>query len=164
MDCLRSLTQFLAGFFIIAFAFEMLEIFSHSYLKTEYYEMVEGLLHGPLHYSFWVAQVYIFSCIPLLMLGWLTLTKVRDKVLLVAAPLVSLLLLLQVIFMRWNVVIGGQLLSKSNRGYTFYHPELFGREGIIMGALVLAAPLVILFILGKIFPFWMDTQNEVKSG
>ncbi len=160
MDCLRTLTKYLAGFFVVAFVFEMLEIFSHSYLQTEFFEMVEGLLSGPLFNSFWIAQVLLLSCIPLLMFGWLILTKVKDKIYIIAAPLVSLILLVQVIFMRWNVVIGGQLLSKSNRGYTFYHPEIFGREGLIMGALVLAAPIVLLFILGKIFPFWVDDKKE----
>ncbi len=160
IECLRTLTNFLAGFFIIAFVFEMLEIFSHSYLRTEHYNMVEGLLHGPLHTSFWIFQVYIFSCIPLLLFGWLCLTKVKDSIYLIAAPLVSFLLLMQVVFMRWNVVIGGQLLSKSNRGYTSYHAEILGREGVIMAILVLATPFVILFFLEKVFPFWVDDSTK----
>ncbi len=160
MACLRTLTNFLAGFFIIAFVFEMLEIFSHSYLKTEHYNMVEGLLHGPLHTSFWIGQVYLLSGGPLILLGWLCLTKVKDSTLLIFAPIASFLLLLQVVFMRWNVVIGGQLLSASNRGYTTYHPHIFGKEGIIMSIFLMALPLIILYVLGKIFPLWEEDEAK----
>ena len=48
----------------------------------------------------------------------------------------SLLLLLQVISMRWNVVIGGQLLSKSYRGTTSYLPGLMEKEGLLAAAII----------------------------
>jgi predicted membrane protein len=44
----------------------------------------------------------------------------------------SLLLLMQVLAMRWNVVIGGQMFSKSMRGFReIYVPGLFEKEGIL---------------------------------
>jgi len=33
-DCVRTCTNYLAGFFILDFVFEMLEVLSHSYLRT----------------------------------------------------------------------------------------------------------------------------------
>jgi len=160
MDCVRTCTNYLAGFFIIDFTFEMLEIFSHSYLRTWYHHSVEGLLWGPLFFSFWIVQIGIFSIIPLFIFGWLCLTRVKDSIYKIAAPLVSLMLLLQVLFMRWNVVIGGQLMSKSARGYTEFHPEWFDREGIIAVFVVMSLPFILLFILSKIFPFWLEDENE----
>jgi len=163
MACLRTTTNYLAGFFIIAFSFEMLEVFSHSYLRTWYHHSVEALLWGPQFYSFWVWQVIILSGIPLLLLGYLCLTRVKDSIYVIVAPLASLILLMQVMFMRWNVVIGGQLMSKSHRGFTEFHPEWFDREGIIAVLIVMCLPLVLLFILSKIFPFWMEDEEEMPK-
>ncbi|MBW1887084.1 MAG: polysulfide reductase NrfD [Deltaproteobacteria bacterium] len=160
VDCLRTLINTLAGFFILALSFEMLDVFSHSYLRSGYHHMVEGLLNGPLFHSFWLWQVVICSGIPVIILGWLCLTRVRDSIFKVFAAIVSFMLLLQVLFMRWNVVIGGQLMSKSARGYTEFHPEWFDKEGIIAVIFVMAVPFILLFILGKIFPFWLEGEKD----
>ncbi len=160
MPCLRTCNNYLAGFFIIDFSFEMLEVFSHSYLRTWYHHSVDGLLWGPLFNSFWVWQVGILSVIPVFLLGWLCLTRVKDSIYRIVAPLVSVLLLAQVMFMRWNVVIGGQLMSKSHRGYTVFHPEWFDREGILMVLILMSLPLILLYILSKIFPFWLGEEKE----
>ena len=65
--------------------------------------------------------------------------------------------------MRWNVVIGGQLMSKSHRGYTEFHPEWLDKEGIVAVLIVMCLPLILLFILGKIFPFWMEDEEEIPE-
>ena len=44
------------------------------------------------------------------------------------------LILIGVLAMRWNVVIGGQLFSKSLRGVMSYKMEFAGLEGWFMGA------------------------------
>jgi len=160
MTCLRTTTNYLAGFFIIDFTFEMLEVFSHSYLRTWYHHSMEGLLWGPLFNSFWVWQVLILSVVPMFILGYLCLTRVKDHIYLILAPVVAVMLMLQVMFMRWNVVIGGQLMSKSHRGYTVFHPEWIDREGILAVLVVMSLPVILLFILSKIFPFWLDDEGE----
>lgn len=152
--CIKTSINTLTGFFILAFTFEMLEVFSHSYLKTGYHHMVEGLLNGPLASSFWLWQVKICSLIPLFLLAVLTLIRLKDSWYTFIAAVVSAILLLQVFIMRWNVVIGGQLMSKSARGYVEFHPVWFDKEGIIAVIAVMIIPFVILYVLGKIFPFW----------
>ncbi len=158
--CIATMIKTLTGFFILAFSFEMLEVFSHSYLKTGYHHMVEGLLNGPLASSFWFWQVKIGSVLPLLILGIMGIIKLRPYLYNFLAAGVSGILLVQVLIMRWNVVIGGQLMSKSARGYTEFHPLWFDKEGIIAVIIVMALPFVILFVLGKIVPFWAE-DNEV---
>lgn len=122
--------------------------------------MVEGLLNGPLATSFWLLQVKIGSVIPLIMLGVMLFIKMRPGLYSFLAAVVSAILLLQVLIMRWNVVIGGQLMSKSARGYTQFHPEWFDKEGIIAVMVIMALPFAILWVLGKIFPFW---DNEIQN-
>ncbi|MCK5837053.1 MAG: polysulfide reductase NrfD, partial [Desulfobacula sp.] len=161
--CIKTCVQILTLFFIMAFSFEMLEVFSHSYLKSGYHHMVEGLLNGPLASSFWLWQVKICSVIPLLVLGVMGIFKIKKNLYNFTAAMVSAILLLQVLIMRWNVVIGGQLMSKSARGYTEFHPQWFDKEGILAVIIVMAIPFIILFVLSRIFPFWeKDIETLVK--
>jgi len=157
--CIITLIKTLTGFFILAFSFEMLEVFSHSYLKSGYHHMVEGLLNGPLASSFWFWQVKVGSVLPLMILGAMVIFKMRSYLYNFMAAGVSAILLVQVLIMRWNVVIGGQLMSKSARGYTEFHPLWFDKEGIIAVIIVMAIPFAILFVLGKIFPFWSEEDE-----
>ena len=53
--------------------------------------------------------------------------------------------------MRWNVVIGGQLFSKSLRGFMSYKMEFAGHEGWWLSAALLALPFIILTVLVKYF-------------
>jgi predicted membrane protein len=61
---------------------------------------------------------------------------------------------------RWNVVIGGQMFSKSFRGLTAYKMELTGFESLSMTLLLLVLPLIVLAILTKILPPWESTGNS----
>jgi len=53
--------------------------------------------------------------------------------------------------MRWNVVIGGQLFSKSLRGVMSYKMEFAGLEGWFMGGVLLALPFITLTVMIKLF-------------
>ena len=156
--CVRTSLKFLWGFFILDFVFEMLEVFSHFYMSTHHWHVLESLLWGPLNTTYWLLQVKIFSVIPFFLLAALCLFKFKDKMILFFAPIVSFMILIQVLLMRWNVVIGGQLMSNSTRGQVAFVPEMLGREGVIMAIIVMSAPIVILFLLGKIFPFWLSEE------
>ena len=68
--------------------------------------------------------------------------------------------------MRWNVVIGGQLFSKSFLGYTTYKLEFATQEGFLVAAGLLVLPLLILWGLVRLLPPWHDgaaTQAEVRT-
>ena len=71
----------------------------------------------------------------------------------------SLLLLMQVFSMRWNVVIGGQMFSKSMRGFReTYIPGLFEKEGVLAAVAIFIAPFVLLVIFEKILPTFRHLQ------
>ncbi len=163
VDCIRTSLKFLWGFFILDFVFEMLEVFSHAYMSTHHWHVLENLLWGPLNTTYWLLQVKVFSIIPFFLLGVLCLFKFKDKVILFWAPVASLMILFQVLLMRWNIVIGGQLMSNSTRGQVSFTPEFMGREGILAAIIVITAPLIILFVLGKIFPFWMNEEGATSE-
>jgi len=61
---------------------------------------------------------------------------------------------------RWNVVIGGQLFSKSLRGLTVYKLQLGGIEGLFVAIALLVLPFVILYVLVKLLPPWKEAHGE----
>jgi len=60
--------------------------------------------------------------------------------------------LVGILAMRWNVVIGGQLFSKSFLGYTTYKMGFATREGLLPAILVMLLPLAVLWGLTRLFP------------
>jgi predicted membrane protein len=61
---------------------------------------------------------------------------------------------------RWNVVLGGQLFSKSLRGLTVYKPGLGGLEGVMAALALLVLPFLILLVLIKILPPWEEARGD----
>ena len=60
--------------------------------------------------------------------------------------------------MRWNIVIGGQLFSKSFLGYTTYKVDLVTREGLLAAIALMLLPFVIFFVLVKLLPPWQESE------
>ena len=163
VKCIRSCVKFLWGFFILDFVFEMLELFSHYYMATHHWHTLETLYTGPLYVSFWVLQVGVFSVIPFFALMFLSLINFSDRIITFFAPIVSVMILCQVLLMRWNVVVGGQLMSKSERGATTFHPQWLEKEGILAAIGIMVAPIVILWIIGKVLPFWQKDDPAAQQ-
>jgi len=65
--------------------------------------------------------------------------------------------------MRWNVVIGGQLFSKSFLGYTTYKVGFVAREGLLAAIGLLVLPCLILWVLVKVLPPWMEQKNSLDG-
>ncbi len=160
--CMKTLVKFLWGFLIGDFVLEMLDVGVHAYLRVESWHIIEQLLNQQLFFSFWILQVLIGAVIPIFILGFLSLSKkVSKSTVNLWAGIVSFVLLIQVYAMRWNVVVGGQMVSKSGRGFVFYHPEFFEKEGILPVIILLILPVITLYILSKIFPLW-EKGGEVQ--
>jgi predicted membrane protein len=60
---------------------------------------------------------------------------------------------------RWNVVIGGQLFSKSLRGLTTYKMSILGIEGLATAIALLLLPVLILSVLLRVLPPWPESRN-----
>jgi predicted membrane protein len=72
--------------------------------------------------------------------------------------IVSVLTLVGIFAMRWNVVIGGQLFSKSFLGYTTYKLGFATREGLLTTILLMLLQFGILALLLKVLPPWMHAD------
>ena len=58
-------------------------------------------------------QVILGTIIPLIIIGFFQVYKPSEKIRKVSYFIVGICVLIGIFFMRWNVVIGGQLFSKS---------------------------------------------------
>ena len=68
--------------------------------------------------------------------------------------LAGLLLLVQVLAMRWNVVVGGQMYSKSFRGFLDFRVDVYGREGLLAALFIFSLPFIAMLVFSRILPFW----------
>jgi hypothetical protein len=55
-------------------------------------------------------------------------------------------------------------MSKSGRGHTSFHPEWLEKEGIVVAIIIMVLPLIILYLLGKIFPYWQEDSTDETAG
>lgn len=159
---LNTMARFLWGFMIVAVTLELMEVLSLAYEQTEEWAILKDLIAGPLWITYVVIQLLICSLCPFLMLCAAVLIKMPQRWSNLLIFLSATFLLLQVLLMRWNVVIGGQLVSKSYRGFTSYLPGIFEKEGLIAAAVILIIPFLLLRQFDKIFPFF--TSEDEPAG
>ncbi|MBW1839538.1 MAG: polysulfide reductase NrfD [Deltaproteobacteria bacterium] len=163
VKCVQSLCKYFWGFLILDLTMEGLEVLNMGYEAEESWGIISQLITGKLAFSYIWVQGLIGSLIPLILLGIISLRKLKDNTMIMFASISSFLILIQVFAMRWNVVIGGQLFSKSLRGFTSYVPEFLGREGILVALILFALPFVTLYIMGLIFPLFKDEEGAEVS-
>jgi hypothetical protein len=106
----------------------------------------------------------------ILPLGIISITKIFKRRFALNEDLRKMLYFISVLLIqfgifstRWNVVIGGQMFSKSFRGLTTYKMEIGGLEGLLYAFVLLLLPLVILTVLLKILPPWKEMREERKN-
>jgi Ni/Fe-hydrogenase subunit HybB-like protein len=158
--CVRVMGRYLWGFMIVAVALELLELMSIAYKQTEEWEVLGELISRRLFISYVVLQFLVFSLVPFFLLGVTALFRLKDRVAGALTWVAATMLLFQVLLMRWNVVIGGQLLSKSMRGFTSYFPRLWEREGLITAGAIFTLPFVILYVFHRVVPLFPGAEGR----
>ncbi|HKZ51598.1 MAG TPA: NrfD/PsrC family molybdoenzyme membrane anchor subunit [Dehalococcoidia bacterium] len=152
--CVRALGGWLFGFLVVDLALEGLEIVSMAYESEESWPAVKELITDKIAFSFFGLQLIMGSLVPLVGLGLMGLLNMSDSLRTRLTSLTAGLVLVGIFAMRWNVVIGGQLLSKSLRGFLSFTPSLGGREGILAAVILLALPLELFAIIIYFLPPW----------
>ncbi|OGT25343.1 MAG: hypothetical protein A2Z17_04645 [Gammaproteobacteria bacterium RBG_16_66_13] len=158
--CVRAMGMWLAGFFLIDDALEVLELLAFGYEARDSWPMIRGLVTREIGYSYLGIQLYLGTLVPLVLLGSALLLRVSRITTTALVTLASVHLVTGVLAMRWNVVVGGQLISKSLRGYTEYEWIFGGREGVFMAALLLLLPMVLFVVLVSVLPPWLEPEGE----
>jgi Ni/Fe-hydrogenase subunit HybB-like protein len=158
--CVKGLAYTIWGFIMIAITLEALEFANLVYKGREGIDMIMEYVTGRLLIPYFVLQFAIGAIIPFLVLSYMIWRGTTGRALIIGVTLSACLVLFSVFMMRWNVVIGGQEISKTGKGLLYYQPTIFGKEGMIVGVLLTLAPVGLLYILTRLFPPWHDDTAE----
>jgi Ni/Fe-hydrogenase subunit HybB-like protein len=154
MRCLDTIAKYLFYIFVIDFSLEMLDLIHRIYEADESFRSLDFMVHSRLFVSQIVLQIFVGTLTPLLLLALTQLVKFSEAARKRIYAVAGVLTMIGIFAMRWNVVIGGQLFSKSFLGYTTYKVDFVTREGLVPAIILLILPFVILFVLIKLFPPW----------
>jgi predicted membrane protein len=136
----------------------MLDLIHRMYEASESFHTLDFMVHTQLFMSQIVLQIVLGTLVPI---GLLALTQVTKLSVVARRRLYTLaaaLTLMGIFAMRWNVVIGGQLFSKSFLGYTTYKMAFAEREGLLPAIALLILPFFILWGLVKLLPPWAEQK------
>jgi predicted membrane protein len=159
-DALRSLAGWLAGFLAVNVTIEVLEVVTMMYMREQSWETIRSLITERLATSYLVIQLLVGSALPLLALWVVTLIRLPQRTSTFLASAAAVLTLVGVFAMRWNVVIGGQILSKSLRGFLSYTPEITGREGVLVALFIMALPFELFALITYFIPPWREVSVQ----
>jgi Ni/Fe-hydrogenase subunit HybB-like protein len=165
MACIDKIASYMFYAMIVDFSLEALDFIHRIYESEESIKILAEMVSGKLFVSLVVVQLLIGMIIPL---GAIALVKISKRtpdelkrlIYFVAAMLVQV----GIFSTRWNVVIGGQLFSKSFSGLTVYKMTFLGLEGLLASLAILLLPFVILYILISLLPPWQENNTGSISG
>ncbi len=165
MKCADKLASFLLYALIVDFSLECLDFIHRLYEAEESIKILSQMVSTQLFLSLVVLQVLLGTWLPMVALALVSpafhqraVVQVPEELRRWSYFMAAVLIQIGIFSTRWNVVIGGQLFSKSLRGLTVYKLQLQGLEGFFASAALLLLPFLILFVLVKMLPPWQESQ------
>jgi Ni/Fe-hydrogenase subunit HybB-like protein len=161
MPCVDTIARYLFYTFIIDFSLEMLDLLHRIYEADESFKSLDFMVHTRLFMSHIVVQLLMGTLLPLTILAVMQVVRFDEKVRVKLYSVAGFMTMIGIFAMRWNVVIGGQIFSKSFLGYTTYRMGIFDKEGLLPAVILMILPFVILLVLVKLLPPW--PKGEVPA-
>lgn len=143
--------KYLVMFLILAISLELLDLIFRTYTAVKSWDILRAVIYEKDFFKIFVLQYGFGNLIPFILFLWPGLTVRR-------AVLGTVLVLIGVFMMRWNVVIGGQAFSASFSGFMEYHLPIVPhnletfKEGFFGALLVIVTPYVLFLGLANILP------------
>ena len=162
--CVDKIAQYLLYVFVIDFSLEMLDLLQRIYEADESFRSLDFMVHTRLWVSQVIVQILLGTVTPIALLGLTQILNLSDIARKRIYALAGCLTVIGIFAMRWNVVIGGQLFSKSFLGYTTYKMGFATREGSLTAIILMLLPFAILWVLVKLLPPWPDAASLPASG
>jgi Ni/Fe-hydrogenase subunit HybB-like protein len=161
MACVDTIARYLFYTFIIDFSLEMLDLLHRIYEADESFKSLDFMVHTKLFLSHIVLQLLMGTLLPLAILAVMQVVTFEERLRVKLYSVAGFMTMVGIFAMRWNVVIGGQIFSKSFLGYTTYRMGIFDKEGLLPAVILMILPFVILLALVKILPPW--PKGEVAA-
>ena len=159
MRCVDTIAKYLMYAFIVDFSLELLDLIHRLYEADESLKALDFMVKTRLFTSQIVFQILLGTIVPILVLAFVQFKRLADDSRRLLYSVAGVLTLIGIFAMRWNVVIGGQLFSKSFLGYTTYKLEFATREGLLPTLIFVLLPFAILAVLIRIFPPWSAEEH-----
>jgi Ni/Fe-hydrogenase subunit HybB-like protein len=163
MPCVDTIAKYLYYAFLVDFSLEMLDLIHRLYESDESFRALDFMVKTRLFTSQIILQIILGTVVPLAILGVVQLVRFRKEVRRVLYVVAGSLTLMGIFAMRWNVVIGGQLFSKSFLGYTTYKMAFATKEGLLPAIALMILPFVILWVLIRLLPPWGHEAGTARS-
>jgi len=160
IKCVDTIAMYMFYIFIIDFSLEMLDLIHRIYEADESFRSLDFMVHTKLFVSQIVIQIILGTVTPLALLFVTQVVKLPEMVRKRMYVTSGILALIGIFAMRWNVVIGGQLFSKSFLGYTTYKMEMVTREGLLPAVILTILPFFFLWALLKLLPPWGEKSEH----
>jgi Ni/Fe-hydrogenase subunit HybB-like protein len=159
MPCLDTIARYLFFAFVIDFSLELLDLIHRIYEAGESFGALDFMVKTRLFWSHIVVQICLGTLVPILMLAAVQVVRLSESARRRIYAAAGVLTLIGIFAMRWNVVIGGQLFSKSLLGYTTYKMGFATREGLLPALVIMALPFGILAVLLRVLPPWAERHE-----
>jgi len=159
LDCIKAMAYTLWGFVMFTLLLEGVEFGALVYKGREGIDVIWEFVTGPLVINFFVLQFAIGAVVPILWLSYMFWRRTTGKALVIGITVSAILVLFEVLMMRFNVVIGGQEIAKTGKGLLAFPWVFLGREGVLAATSVLVAPLLLLLVMIRLFPPWVDAAK-----
>ena len=161
--CVDVIAQYLSYTFVIDFSLEMVDLLQRIYEADESFRSLDFMVHTRLWTSQVIVQIMLGTVTPIVMLGLTQVLKMSEAARKRIYAIAGSLTVVGIFAMRWNVVIGGQLFSKSFLGYTTYKMGFATREGLLTAIVLMLLPFAILWVLVKLLPPWPDATSHASG-
>jgi Ni/Fe-hydrogenase subunit HybB-like protein len=155
-------SRYLLMFLVLAITLELLDLIFRGYTAVKSWDILRSVIYGKDFVNIFIIQYGLGNLVPFILFLLPRLTIRR-------AVTGTLLVLLGVFMMRWNVVIGGQAFSSSFAGFMHYHLPIWPhdletwKEGLFGALTVAITPFILFWLLNRImpvFPEQSDRRNE----
>ena len=161
--CVDVIAQYLLYTFVIDFSLEMVDLLQRIYEADESFRSLDFMVHTRLWTSQVIIQIILGTVTPIALLGLTQVVKMSEATRKRIYAIAGSLTVVGIFAMRWNVVIGGQLFSKSFLGYTTYKMGFATREGLLTAIVLMLLPFAILWVLVKLLPPWPDATSHASG-
>jgi Ni/Fe-hydrogenase subunit HybB-like protein len=143
--------KYLVMFLILAITLELLDLIFRTYTAVKSWDILRSVIYERDFVKIFIMQYGLGNLVPFIIFKTPGLTIRR-------ALVGTLLVLMGVFMMRWNVVIGGQAFSASFSGFMEYKLPIWPsslelyKEGLFGALTVITTPFVLFFLVTRVLP------------
>lgn len=152
-------SRYLIMFLVLAITLELLDLIFRGYTAVKSWDILRSVIYDRDFFSIFILQYGLGNLVPfiLFLIPGLTIKRAATG---------SLLVLLGVFMMRWNVVIGGQAFSSSFAGFMHYHLPIWPhdletlKEGVFGALAVAVTPFILFWLVAKVLPVFDNNDHS----